>query len=80
MKNLFLFRAKPKLETEGKEAWLRTCLQKNESNLIRYVKSLVHNLETSKEIVQDSFMKLWEQDHEKLKGFETQWLCGHHMS
>ncbi|MGZ3691753.1 MAG: RNA polymerase sigma factor [Pseudobdellovibrio sp.] len=70
MKN-FLFGSQPKAD---KEEWLRSCLQKNESNLIRYVKSLVHNLETSKEIVQDSFLKLWEQDHDKLKGFETPWL------
>ena len=71
MKNLFSIRQKPSID---KEAWLRSCLLQNESSLIRYVKSLVHNLETSKEIVQDSFLKLWEQDPVELKGFETQWL------
>jgi RNA polymerase sigma-70 factor (ECF subfamily) len=70
VKDLFLFRKPP----EGKDIWLRSCLQKNESGLIRYVKSLVHNLEISKDIVQDSFLKLWQQDHVKLNGHETQWL------
>ncbi len=71
MKNFLMFRKNP---ASLKEAWLRTCLHQNESKLIRYVKSLVHDLEHSKDIVQDAFMKLWQQDHETLKGRETQWL------
>ncbi|MBY0554889.1 sigma-70 family RNA polymerase sigma factor [bacterium] len=71
MKDLLLFRKKPSAD---KEAWLRACIHQNESGLIRYVKSLVHNIEVSKDIVQDSFLKLWQQDHIKLKGHETPWL------
>lgn len=72
VKNFFLFLKNP--AGAPKDAWLRTCLHQNESKLIRYVKSLVHDLEISRDIVQDSFLKLWQQDHEKLKGHETQWL------
>lgn len=71
MKDFFKLPRNPKVD---KEAWLRSCLLKNESGLIRYVKSLIYNLETSQEIVQDSFLKLWEQDYEKVAGFETPWL------
>lgn len=71
MKDFFKLPRNPKVD---KEAWLRACLLKNESGLIRYVKSLIYNLETSQEIVQDSFLKLWEQDYEKVVGFETPWL------
>ena len=71
MKNFLMFRKNP---ASLKEAWLRTCLHQNESKLLRYVKSLVHDIEHSKDIVQDTFMKLWQQDYEALKGHETQWL------
>lgn len=71
MKDFFLF---PKDPSKQKEAWLRSCIQHNESRLIRYVKSLVRDLEVSKDIVQESFLKLWQQDHVTLKGHETQWL------
>ncbi len=70
MKNFLSFK-KP---DHQKDVWFRSCLHQNESKLIRYVKSLVHNLETSKDIVQDSFLKLWQQDHIPLKGRETPWL------
>lgn len=71
VKNFSLFQKKAPPE---KETWFRNCLVQNESRLIRYVKSLVHNIETSKDIVQDSFLKLWNQDYIALKGHETQWL------
>lgn len=71
MKDFFLF---PKEPSKQKEAWLRSCVLHNESRLIRYVKSLVRDLEVSKDIVQESFLKLWQQDHVSLQGHETQWL------
>jgi RNA polymerase sigma factor (sigma-70 family) len=71
VKNFLLF---PKKAAPEKEVWFRHCLVQNESRLIRYVKSLVRNLEVSKDIVQDSFLKLWNQDYMALKGHEAQWL------
>ena len=44
MKDFFKLPRNPKVD---KEAWLRACLLKNESGLIRYVKSLIYNLPES---------------------------------
>jgi RNA polymerase sigma-70 factor (ECF subfamily) len=71
VKDFFLFSKQP---SKQKEAWLRSCIQHNESSLIRYVKTLVRDLEVSKDIVQESFLKLWQQDHIKMLGHERQWL------
>lgn len=69
-----MFGKKSTVPVEDKAVWLRRCLVQNESNLIRYVKSLISDLETSKDIVQDSFLKLWQQDYESVRGKETPWL------
>lgn len=57
-----------------KEIWLKDILSKNESSLIRYVQSLVKDSEVAQDIVQDSFLKLWEQEQNNLLGHETEWL------
>lgn len=55
-------------------AWLRNCLVQNESSLIRYVHHMTRDLELAKDIVQESFLKLWQEDQQKISGHETQWL------
>ncbi len=54
--------------------WLRNCLVQNESSLIRYVNNLTRDMELSKDIVQESFLKLWQEDQEKISGHEVPWL------
>lgn len=57
-----------------KEIWLRQCLEKNEKALVRYVYSLVKDIEAARDIVQESFLKLWQQDEKDLQNRETEWL------
>lgn len=54
--------------------WLKRCFLQNEAPLIRYTKHLVRNMEIAQEIVQDSFLKLWQQKQSELEGRETPWL------
>lgn len=54
--------------------WLRNCLVQHESSLIRYVHNLTRDMELSKDIVQESFLKLWQEDQEKISGHEVPWL------
>jgi RNA polymerase sigma-70 factor (ECF subfamily) len=54
--------------------WLRNCLVQNESSLIRYVHHLTRDLELAKDVVQEGFLKLWQEDQQKLAGHEVPWL------
>lgn len=57
-----------------KEQWLKQCLNQNEKALVRYVYSILKDIEASRDIVQESFLKLWQQDQKDLSGRETEWL------
>ena len=57
-----------------KEIWLRECLNQNEKALVRYVYSLLKDIEAARDIVQESFLKLWQQEQKELSGRETEWL------
>ncbi len=57
-----------------KETWLSQCLDQNEKALVRYVYSFLKDIEASRDIVQESFLKLWQQDQKELSGRETEWL------
>lgn len=61
-------------KTANDPNWLRNCLVQNESSLIRYVHHLTRDLELAKDIVQESFLKLWQEEQQKVAGHETQWL------
>lgn len=63
-----------KLLKSKKELWLSDCLDKNEKALVRYAYSLLKDIETARDIVQESFLKLWQQDPKELQGHETEWL------
>ena len=72
MKNFFT--KKTAAPTQNDPLWLKRCLIQNEAPLIRYTKHLVRNMEVAQEIVQDSFLKLWQQKQSELEGRETPWL------
>lgn len=46
----------------------------NEKKLLNYCLRLTNNREQSKEIVQDAFVKLWNENFLKLKDYVVQWL------
>lgn len=42
--------------------------------MIRYVYNIVKDLEIARDIVQESFLKLWQQKQDELQGREAPWL------
>ena len=49
-------------------------LNEFESPLINYAATIVHDLDRAKDVVQDTFIRLYKQDVEKMKGGLKSWL------
>ena len=49
-------------------------LHKHEAALIHYVYRMTHDLEQSRDIVQDAFLKLLHEDPNAIEGYLTEWL------
>ena len=49
-------------------------LSEYESPLINYAATIVHDIDRARDVVQDTFIKLYKQDVEKVKGGLKSWL------
>lgn len=58
---------------DAKSEWLRQLLVSHEGRLLRYVGRRVSE-EAARDIVQETFLRLWKEDQTELKGRETEWL------
>ena len=56
------------------ENWIEAAIGRYESPLLRYAKHFVGDLETARDIVQDTFLQLCRQSEEELKNRLGQWL------
>lgn len=54
--------------------WYQGIITSKENVLIRYTRKLTGNLESAKDIVQESLMKLWDQKLEVIRPKVTPWL------
>ncbi len=61
-------------EASGHDAFLRRSLEQFEAPLVRYALSLTGDLETARDVVQDTFLRLCEQPPEAVEGHLAQWL------
>ncbi len=57
-----------------KDAWIREALKTYEGPLTRYAFRVTRSLEQSREIVQDVFLRLWQEDPEKIGTHLAEWL------
>src|SRR4051812_30987627 len=57
-----------------KAAWVQSALERYERPLLQYALSIVQDLDRARDIVQDTFMRLHNQDQEKIEGHLSQWL------
>lgn len=64
----------PASSAETREEFIRTALERHEAPLIRYALGFTGHLETAREVVQDTFLRLCEQPSGSLDGHLTQWL------
>lgn len=54
--------------------WFQGVLKKYEQPLLRYSLMLTGNGQQAEEIVQNAFIKLWNEDFSKVQGFVAPWL------
>ena len=65
-----MFGSKQKKKTE----WVQTAMQRYEKPLLQYSYSIVRDLERARDVVQDTFMRLYKQEQEAIEGHLSQWL------
>ena len=54
--------------------WVGEALRRYEQPLVRYTLRITGNLETARDVVQDAFFKLCQEDRARLDGHMAQWL------
>ena len=63
--------AGPKVDTA---AWVRAALERFEQPLVRYAQRFTGDLETARDVVQDTFLKLCTADRTKVENHLAAWL------
>lgn len=56
------------------ENWIQCAIAEHEGSLLRYAQHFVHDLETARDVVQDTFLQLCRQPDEKVRPRVAQWL------
>lgn len=54
--------------------WMRGILLRFEGDLLRYAHRIVGNEEQARDVVQETFFKLWRKDRAELDGHLVEWL------
>src|SRR5438093_11573937 len=54
--------------------WMRDVLKEHEGPLLRYATRLTGNLDTARDVVQDTFLKLCREKPERLNSHLPEWL------
>ncbi len=62
------------MNEKAAEAWVRAAIEQYEDPLLRYALHFVHDLETARDVVQDTFMKLCQQSEIELRPKLAKWL------
>ena len=57
-----------------KAIWVQTALERYERPLLQYAMSIVSDIERARDIVQETFMRLHNQEQENIEGHLSQWL------
>lgn len=60
--------------TDSPSEWILDVVARWESDLVRYARHLVGDVERARDVVQDTFLKLCQQDREQLDGHLAEWL------
>ena len=57
-----------------KAAWVQSALERYERPLLQYAMSIVGEIERARDVVQETFMRLHNQEQENIEGHLSQWL------
>jgi len=61
-------------DTSSKATWIKEAMESHEGPLLGYVSRMTGDVERARDIVQDCFLKLWQQDMVSMNGCLTPWL------
>ena len=61
-------------EFQHDQSWIQCAIAEHEGSLLRYAYHFVHDLETARDVVQDTFLQLCRQTDETIKSRLAQWL------
>jgi len=56
------------------QQWVISAIEEHEGSLLRYANHFVHDLETARDVVQDTFLQLCRNPKEELRPRLAQWL------
>ena len=62
------------MEDTRKSEWIAEVLESYQASLIRYAMWIVGDLDSAREIVQETFLRLCRQDPSKVAAYVAQWL------
>ena len=54
--------------------WIHCAIKQHESSLLRYAQHFVHDFETARDVVQDTFLQLCRQTDDRIQSHVAQWL------
>ena len=54
--------------------WIQCAIEQHESSLLRYAQHFVHDLESARDVVQDTFLQLCRQTDDEIQPRVAQWL------
>jgi RNA polymerase sigma factor (sigma-70 family) len=54
--------------------WIQIAIQQHEAALLSYACHFVRDVDTARDVVQDTFLKLWRQDDPEIETRVAQWL------
>src|SRR4029450_14007585 len=58
----------------SKSRWITEALELHESSLLRYARWILSDLESAREVVQETFLRLCKEDPARVDGYLAQWL------
>ncbi|TNF05182.1 MAG: RNA polymerase sigma factor [Deltaproteobacteria bacterium] len=69
------------MSSENKQAWFQLTVRQQQSPLINYTRKITLDVEAAKDVVQESFLKLWKEDYPEIVELIPPWLfrvCRNH--
>jgi RNA polymerase sigma factor (sigma-70 family) len=61
-------------QAAGKEQWVESAIERYEGALMRYAVSLTGDGDVARDVVQDTFIRLWQADPDRLRDGLAAWL------
>jgi RNA polymerase sigma-70 factor (ECF subfamily) len=58
----------------SKSRWIAEALELHESSLLRYARWILSDIESAREVVQETFLRLCKEDPSRVDGYLAQWL------